>query len=137
MRYVSASAPPRLIRQALAVLPGMALAGLVVAGPAPEASAQTLTDSVTVNATSGLGAIPSDAIGLNTAVYDGYMNDTPVPGLLKAAAVDAMRYPGGSYSDIYNWQTGTPVENGYVAPGTGFSRCMTTPKAGAPQPITT
>jgi hypothetical protein len=137
MRHASASAPLRLIRQALAVLPGMALAGLVVAGPAPEASAQTLTDSVTVNATSGLGTIPSDAIGLNTAVYDGYMNDTPVPGLLKAAGVDAMRYPGGSYSDIYNWQTGTAAGNGYVAPGSGFASFMTTAKAVGAEPIIT
>ena len=50
----------------------MAAAGAAFAGPAIQrAAAQTLTDSVTVNATSGLGAIPSDAIGLNTAVYDG------------------------------------------------------------------
>jgi alpha-L-arabinofuranosidase len=34
------------------------------------------------------------------------MNDTAIPGLLKAAGIDALRYPGGSYSDIYNWQTG-------------------------------
>ncbi len=68
----------RLTRQVLVVLLGLTGAGLVVAGPAaPRAAAQTLADSVTVNATSGLGTIPSDAIGLNTAVYDGYMNDAP------------------------------------------------------------
>ena len=74
----------------------------------------------TVNATSGLGPIPSGAIGLNTAVYDSDMNDTPIPGLLKAAGVNALRYPGGSYSDIFNWQTNTAVDGGYVAPGAGF-----------------
>ena len=79
------SAPVRLLRQAVVVLSATAVAGLVSLGPAaPPAAAQT-SDSVTVNATSGLGTIPSDAIGLNTAVYDGYMNDTPIPGLLKAA----------------------------------------------------
>ena len=88
------SAPVRLLRRALVVLSGTAVAGLVLAGPAaPPAAAQT-TDSVTVNATSGLGTIPADGIGLNTAVYGGYMNDTPIPGLLKAAGVDALRYPG-------------------------------------------
>ena len=132
-----ASAPVRLCRQVLVVLSGMAVAGLVTAGPAaPPAAAQT-TASVTVNATSGLGTIPADAIGLNTAVYDGYMNDTPIPGLLKAAGIDAMRYPGGSYSDIYNWQTGTAAENGYVAPNTGFSSFMTTAKAVGAEPIIT
>ncbi len=105
MRHVSA--PVRLLTQAVVVLSGTAVAGLVSLGPAaPPAAAQT-SDSVTVNATAGLGTIPSGAIGLNTAVYDGYMNDTPIPGLLKAAGIDALRYPGGSYSDIYNWQTDT------------------------------
>ena len=126
-----------LIRQVLAVLPAMAVAGLVFTGPAiQQAAAQTLTDSVTVNATSGLGTIPSDAIGLNTAVYDGYMNDTPIPGLLKAAGVDALRFPGGSYSDIYNWQTNT-AQGGYVAPGNSFSSFMTTAKAASAEPIIT
>jgi hypothetical protein len=127
----------RLTRQVLVVLLGVSGAGLVVAGPAiPPAAAQTLTDSVTVNATSGLGTIPPDAIGLNTAVYDGDMNDTPIPGLLKAAGIDALRYPGGSYSDIYNWQAGT-AQGGYVAPNTGFSSFMTTAKAVGAQPIIT
>ena len=132
------SAPVRAIRPVLVVLWGMAAVALMFTGPAiQQAAAQTLTDSVTVNATAGLGTIPSDAIGLNTAVYDGYMNDTPIPGLLKAAGVDALRYPGGSYSDIYNWQTGTAVENGYVAPNTGFSSFMTTAKAVGAEPIIT
>ena len=132
-----ASAPVRLCRQVLVVLSGMAVAGLVTAGPAaPPAAAQT-TASVTVNATSGLGTIPADAIGLNTAVYDGYMNDTPIPGLLKAAGINALRYPGGSYSDIYNWQTGTAAENGYDAPNTSFADFMATAKAVGAEPIIT
>jgi len=54
-----------LIRGVLVVLPAMAVTGLVFTGPAiQQAGAQTLTDSVTVNATAGLGTIPSDAIGL-------------------------------------------------------------------------
>jgi hypothetical protein len=127
-----------LIRQVFVVLPAMAVAGLAITGPAiPQAAAQTLTDSVTVNATAGLGTIPSGAIGLNTAVYDGYMNDTPIPGLLKAAGIDALRYPGGSYSDIYNWQTGTAEGGGYVAPDTSFSDFMTTAKAAGAAPIIT
>jgi hypothetical protein len=100
------------------------------------AAAQT-SASVTVNATSGLGTIPADAIGLNTAVYDGDMNDTAIPPLLKAAGIDAMRYPGGSYSDIYNWQTQTAVDGGYVAPNTSFSDFMTTANAAGAKPIIT
>ena len=112
----------RFLSRALTAAAGVALAAAGLAAPAAQpAAAATLTDAVTVNATSGLGTIPSDAIGLGTAVYDSYMNDAPIPGLLKAAGIDALRYPGGSYSDIYNWQTGTAVDGGYVAPNTGWS----------------
>ena len=127
-----------LARRGLAVLAGAALAGAALAGAASQrAVAATLTDSVTVNATSGLGTIPSDAVGLGAAVYDSYMNDAPIPGLLKAAGIDALRYPGGSYSDIYNWQTGTAAAGGYVAPNTGFSSFMTTAKAAGAEPVIT
>ena len=101
------------------------------------AAAATLTDSVTVNATSGLGTIPASAIGLSTAVYDSDMNDTAIPGLLKAAGINALRYPGGSYSDIYNWQTDTATDNGYVAPGTSFSSFIGTAQGAGAQPIIT
>jgi hypothetical protein len=114
----------------------LATAGLA-APAAQHAAAAAATDAVTVNATSGLGAIPSGAIGLNTAVYDSDMNDTPIPGLLKAAGVDALRYPGGSYSDIFNWQANTAAGGGYVAPGTGFSSFMDTAQSVGAQPIIT
>jgi hypothetical protein len=105
------------------------------AGGAP-ASGATLTDSVTVNASAGLGTIPSNAVGMNTALYDGNMNDAPIPGLLKAAGIDALRYPGGSYSDIYNWQTNV-AQGGYDAPNTNFSDFMATAQSAGAQPIIT
>ncbi len=128
----------RLTRRSLAALAAFVLSagGLASAG-AEHAAAATLTDSVTVNATAGLGPIPASAIGLNTAVYDSNMNDTAIPGLLKAAGIDALRYPGGSYSDIYNWQTDTAADNGYVAPGTSFSSFMGTAQGAGAQPIIT
>jgi hypothetical protein len=124
-------------RRAVALLGATALAAAMAAaaGAAPAAGA-TLTDSVTVNATAGLGTIPSDAVGLGAAVYDGYMNDTPIPGLLKAAGIDALRYPGGSYSDIYNWQTNV-AQGGYDAPNTSFANFMTTAKAAGAEPVIT
>jgi hypothetical protein len=114
----------------------LAAALLAVSIPRPAAAA-TLTASVTVSATAGLGAIPAHAIGLNTAVYDSDMNDTAIAGLLKAAGVDALRYPGGSYSDIYNWQTQTAAAGGYVAPGTSFTSFIATANAAGAQPIIT
>ncbi len=132
----AARAFPLRVRRGIALLSAAALAGAMAAAGAAPASGATLTDSVTVNATSGLGTIPSDAIGLNTAVYDSYMNDTPIPGLLKAAGIDALRYPGGSYSDIYNWQTNV-AQGGYDAPNTSFTNFMGTATAAGAQPIIT
>ncbi|MFC1414814.1 cellulose binding domain-containing protein [Streptacidiphilus sp. N1-12] len=104
----------------------------VAAAPARAAAAV----GITVNAGSGLGTIPSGAIGLNTAVYDGNMNDAAAPGLIKAAGINALRYPGGSYSDIYNWQTNT-TQGGYVAPNTAFSNFMGTAQAAGASPVIT
>jgi hypothetical protein len=117
-----------------AVLLTVAAASGAIATAAPASAA---TAAVTVNATSGLGTVPASAIGLNTAVYDGDMNDAAIAPLVKAAGINAMRYPGGSYSDIYNWQTQTAVDNGYVAPNTSFSSFMSTANAAGAAPIVT
>jgi hypothetical protein len=147
----------RLVRAGAAAVAGLALAAAGLAGlatapasaqvaapahaaqpaaPAQPAAAQATTASVTVNATAGLGTIPANAIGVNTAVYDGDMNDTAIPGLLKAAGVNALRYPGGSYSDIYNWQTNV-AQGGFDAPNTSFTNFMGTAQAAGAKPIIT
>ncbi|HLX48530.1 MAG TPA: cellulose binding domain-containing protein [Streptosporangiaceae bacterium] len=123
-------------RIAAAVLLAAATVAGGVAGTAPSARAQTAA-SVTVDATGGIGTVPAHAIGLNTAVYDGDMNDTAIPPLLKAAGVGALRYPGGSYSDIYNWQNQTAAGGGYVAPNTGFSNFMSTANSAGAAPVIT
>jgi hypothetical protein len=127
--------PAWLGAAASATLMVLAVATVPVA-TATQASAATSTDAVTVNATSGLGTIPAHGIGLNTAVYDGSMNDTAIPPLLKAAGINAMRYPGGSYSDIYNWQTNV-AQGGFVAPNTNFTDFMGTAQATGASPIIT
>jgi hypothetical protein len=110
----------------------LAAAGLT--GHAAAATAASTT--ISVNATGGLGSIPSNAIGLNTAVYDGHMNDPAIAGLVKAAGITALRYPGGSYSDIYNWQTNV-AQGGYDAPNTSFADFMRTVQATGANPIIT
>lgn len=104
----------------------------ITATPASAAVAAT----VSVNADQSLGSIPSAAFGMNVAVYDGLMNDAPVPGLLRNAGIGAVRYPGGSYSDIYHWKTNTAT-GGYVAPGTDFDTFMGTVRSAGAQPIIT
>jgi len=124
------------VRRAMTWLGAAALgAALPAAAAVPPASAATAV-AVTVNGTAGLGAIPSNAIGLNTAVYDSFMNDAPIPGLIKAAGIDALRYPGGSYSDIFNWQTNV-AQGGFDAPNTSFANFMTTAQAAGTNPIIT
>jgi hypothetical protein len=116
---------------------GVALitASVLPAVAAPAASAATAV-AVTVNGATGLATVSSDAIGLNTAVYDGNMNDSAAPGLFKAAGIDALRYPGGSYSDIFNWQTNV-AQGGYDAPNTSFADFMGTAQAAGAHPIIT
>ncbi|WP_188317024.1 cellulose binding domain-containing protein [Solihabitans fulvus] len=103
------------------------------AAPTPAAAAAA---AVTVNADAGVGAVPSNGIGLNTAVYDGHMNDSVIPGLVKAAGITALRYPGGSYADIFNWQTNT-AQGGFVAPNTSFADFMRTARSAGANPIIT
>ncbi|MBM9503390.1 cellulose binding domain-containing protein [Actinacidiphila acididurans] len=89
---------------------------------------------VTVNANEGLGTIPATAYGLNSAIWDSQMNVPEVQNLLGAAGIGALRYPGGSYGDIYHWQTNT-APGGYVAPGTDFDAFMGTVKKIGAQPV--
>ncbi|MEN3358746.1 MAG: hypothetical protein V7637_2728 [Mycobacteriales bacterium] len=90
--------------------------------------------TVSVNAGQSLGTIPAGGQGVNFAVYDGHMNDSAISGLLSNAGVNAVRYPGGSFADIYHWQTNT-ADGGFVAPNTNFDTFMTTVRAAGAQPV--
>jgi len=56
-------------------------------------------------------------LGVNVGPWDSvYTADTPAGGaagvmqpMLKAAGIDQMRYGGGSYADLYDWQTNTDI----------------------------
>ncbi len=101
-------------------LPVLALA-LAAAYAPGQARAQSAT-SVTVSAGTPLATIPAGAFGLNTAVWDGNLLDAAVAPALSAAGIGALRYPGGSTADIYNWQTNTIVagQNSYANPANTF-----------------
>src|SRR4051794_10534535 len=104
-----------------ALLVGCVLLASVVLGTAnqPAARAATSTVTVTVNAKAGLATMPSTALGVNDAVWDSQLGTNAVSDLLKGAGVKMMRYPGGSYGDIYHWKDNT-APGGYVAPNTDF-----------------
>ena len=82
----------------------LALCPLLLA--AAPAFAQT-SAAVTVNAAAPLATIPTAAFGVNTWVLDSGLFASAVPQLLTSAGVTALRFPGGSTSDEYHWQTGT------------------------------
>jgi Cellulose binding domain len=112
--------------------------GVLVAGAgwlsAGTAAAATSTVTVTVNAGQGLATVGSGLVGANVAIWDGLLADSSTSTLLKNASVSFVRYPGGSYGDIYHWQTNT-APGGYVAPNTDFDHYMSMVKTTGAQPI--
>jgi hypothetical protein len=126
---------PRWLAASTAAVMAMAASGIAPAlASAPRAAAEGSPVNVTVNADENLGVIPATAYGLNQAVWDGQMNSPASVSLLSQANIGMMRYPGGSYGDMYHWQTNT-APGGYVAPGTDFDSFMSTVKAVGAQPI--
>ena len=64
--------------------------------------------------------MPTTGLGLGTSVYAGQWANSGLPGLIAGSGTQMVRYPGGSYSDIYNWSLGTANEGGYVAPNSSI-----------------
>ena len=112
----------------------MVASGLAAVPLALSADAAT-TATVTVAAGTSLGTVPTTAFGLNTAVFDQYLTDSSATTLMKAAGVTQLRYPGGSYSDMYHWKTNTVDGSGYVAANTDFDHFMATAKSVGADPM--
>ncbi len=81
--------------------------------------------AVTVNVANTMATMPPQGLGVCTAVYDNVLINSGIAPLLKAAGITALRYPGGSYADIFNWQT-TTVNGGYVNSSDSFDNFMNT-----------
>lgn len=97
---------------------GRRLAGALVAlsiatlGSACATGASTSANTpaqitVTADASTPMGVIPATAFGLNASAYDTHLLDATIPGLMKGAGVKVVRYPGGSVSDTYQWDSNT------------------------------
>jgi Cellulose binding domain/Fibronectin type III domain len=112
----------------------LTLAGALVGLHPQAATAATSTAAVTVNAAAGLAVVPTTSLGVNDAVWDSQLGTTAVSDLLGGAGVRTMRYPGGSYADIYHWKDNT-APGGYVAPGTDFDTFMGSVKRVGAQPM--
>ena len=114
------TAIPRRVALGAALL---AAVTALAAAAVPGAFAATEPVTVTVNARAGLATVPGTALGVNHAIWDTELGTTAVADLLNAAGVRMVRYPGGSYADIYHWETHT-APGGYVAPNTDFDTFM-------------
>jgi hypothetical protein len=125
------TAIPRRVALGAALL--AAATGLATA-PTLVASADTTPVAVTVNARAGLATVPATALGVNDAIWDAQLGTNAVADLLGAAGVKMVRYPGGSYADIYHWETHT-APGGYVAPNTDFDTFMAAVKRTGAEPM--
>jgi hypothetical protein len=111
-----------------------ALVAATLGAPAAHADTPAASVDVTVNARSGLATVAGTALGVNDAVWDAQLGTTAVSDLLGAAGVKMIRYPGGSYADIYHWKDNTAA-GGYVAPDTDFDTFMGSVKRIGAQPM--
>ena len=114
-----------------------ASAVLLVAATAtvpPAAQAAGATVNVDVDVRAGLATVPDTAIGVNHAIWDAELGTPAVADLLQDAGVRMLRYPGGSYADIYHWRDHT-APGGYVAPGTDFDTFMAGVRRTGAQPM--
>lgn len=87
-------------------LPTFSLALLCPLLAAVSAQAQV---NVTINANQVVRTVDPRMFALNTAEWDGSFNDPQTLTALQAVQPLLLRYPGGSSSDDYNWQTNTNV----------------------------
>jgi hypothetical protein len=96
---------------------------LTVTPPLGTAITQTTTvyisSSVTVNPSNTGAAVTDQLIGMNLAMW--YDPTTPaIQTAFASAGVKAVRWPGGSNSDLYNWETNTEC-GGYSTPNSNFT----------------
>ncbi|MGP3964406.1 cellulose binding domain-containing protein [Nonomuraea sp. 3N208] len=111
--------PKTLLRAASAIL----LSLTAMSAPAAYADDEIAPVAVTVNARAALATVPETGIGTNHAIWDTNLGTNETADLLKDMGTKVLRYPGGSYSDIYHWADHT-APGGYVAPNTDFDTFM-------------
>jgi hypothetical protein len=84
------------------------------------------TAQVQINLKTELAVVPPGGYGVHTSIYDNNFTPSDLPEKLKTAGVTALRYPGGSYSDIYHWKTHSATAGAtiYINPNDTFDNFM-------------
>lgn len=106
-----------------AIASGVLLVAATAVVPPSPATALAPTTRVDVDVRAGLATVGDVAVGVNHAIWDSQLGTPAVADLLGDAGVTMLRYPGGSYADIYHWRDHT-APGGYVAPDTDFDTFM-------------
>jgi len=76
--------------------------------------------TVSVDESTKGAAISDQLIGMNMAMW--YDPTTPeIQTAFAAVGVKAVRWPGGSNSDLYNWEDNTECQGGYSTPNSNFT----------------
>ena len=75
--------------------------------------------TVSVNTTTKGIAVTDQILGMDMAAwYDIDTNANVIVDSFKTAGIEAVRWPGGSWSDVYHWQTNTNCQNSPYGGGT-------------------
>jgi hypothetical protein len=80
--------------------------------------------AVNVTVADTLATMPPQGLGVCTAVYDNDLISSKIPPLLKAAGITALRFPGGSYADVFNWENTTVNAGAYINSSDSFANFM-------------
>ena len=84
----------------------------------------TLQTGITVDQSSTGPVITDQILGMNLAMWYDVSSTTNAPNIesaFNAAGIKAVRWPGGSSSDLYNWETNTVCGGSYAAPSNTFT----------------
>lgn len=89
----------------------------VANGPFP-----TTRTRVTVHSDLPLAKFPEHGLGIGVAVWDKNMISPRVARLIREAGFQVIRYPGGSYADLYQWKSHSATRgmDATIQPGTDF-----------------
>jgi hypothetical protein len=80
--------------------------------------------AVTINVSNTMAVMPSEGLGVCSAVYDNDLISSKVAPLLKAAGITGVRYSGGSYADLFNWENTTVNDGAYIDTDDSFANFM-------------
>ena len=105
--------PTRGTRIRAAALLALLSAGTTLAGVGSN------TANLAVDATQVIRTVDDRVFGINTAIWDGYLDTPASVTLLTAAGTRALRFPGGGSADVYTWSESDTDHFATVAQGIG------------------